>query len=286
MCCDNFLTFQSLSVFIGMFHFRPISDAQLTPLRQQCYDSLSAPLDGMWDDLIHRAVIKGIFHEHACIGYFCHDQAYTLINFFLTEQWLNHKQTVMTHLLQDEYFPQAYVSTNHPCFLTAVLPLVRRTSVYYYLFEEGPQPGRKADLPNGYEAASLQLALPNDLKKIVRFCRSTTSAEEAWLTDYTRYWIDREGIYYLGMNREVIGTLELRRSDTQPGYADLGAITSPDHRKQGIGTFLMRKGKELCHSLNLTPICSCRFDNQGSRKMIENAGFINKHLMLKVRFNM
>jgi len=269
-----------------MFYFRPISDAQLAPLRQQCYDSLNAPLDGMWDDLIHRAVIKGIFYEHECIGYFCHDQAYTLINFFLTEAWWNQKQTIITHLLQDEYFPQAYVSTNNPGFLTSVLPLIRRTSVYYYLFEEGRRDTQVAVMPKGYEKASFRLATQDDLKKIVKFCQKTTTADEAWLTDYTRLWIEKEGIYFLSIQQAIVGTLELRKSDTQAGYADLGAIVSPHHRKQGLGTYLMRKGKTLCHSLNLTPICSCRFDNQGSRKMIEKAGFVNKHLMLKVRFNM
>jgi GNAT superfamily N-acetyltransferase len=269
-----------------MFYFNPISSAQLDSLRRQYYTSLNAPLDGMWDDLIHRAVTKGIFYEHECIGYFCHDQAYTLINFFLADRWLNHKQTVITHLLQDEYFPQAYVSTNHPCFLTAVLPLVRRTSVYYYLFEEGPDFDQAPTVPPPYQDTELRIADHNDLNILVDFCYKTSSVDKAWLTEYTRHWIEREGMYYLTRDQEIVGTLELRKSHTQPGYADLGAIVSPKHRKQGLGTYLMKKGRTLCYQKGFTSICSCRFDNKGSRRMIENAGFVNKHLMLRVKFNM
>jgi predicted acetyltransferase len=269
-----------------MYYFRTISDAQLSPLRQQCYASLNAPLDGMWDDLIHRAVVRGIFFRSECVGYFCHDQAYTLINFFLQEEHLNNKEAIIRKLLQEEYFPQAYVSTNHPCFMTTVMPLARRTAVYYYLFEESRHEDERPSLPQGFEEADLELAVNADVQKIVRFCQQTTTADESWLTDYTRQWIDQEGIYYLSLGNEILGTCELRKSLTQPGYADLGAIVSPRHRKQGLGTYLMQKGKVLCHEQGLTPICSCRFDNKGSRRMIEHAGFVNKHLMLKVKFGM
>lgn len=267
------------------YDFRPISNAQLAPLRQEFYDSLSAPLDGMWDELIHRAVVKGIFYEGTCIGYFCHDQAYTLINFFVSEKWLNQKEEIIRTLLLDEYFPQAYVCTCNPCFLSAVLPLARNISVYYYLFEDGKSTSGLPRLPAQYENTGFRIADQEDVKKIVAFCQQTTTADKAWLTDYTRRWVEKEGIYYLTLEGQIIGTCELRKSETQPGYADLGAIVSPHHRKQGLGSYLMQRGKALCYQKGLIPICSCRFDNKGSRKMIENAGFVNHHLMLKLRFN-
>lgn len=270
------------------YDFLPISETQLAPLRQELYTSLSAPLDGMWDELIHRAVIKGIFYQDRCIGYFCHDQAYTLINFFVSKNYLNQKQEIIGSLLLDEYFPQAYVSTNHPCFLSSVLPLSRNTSVYYYLFEDLlPTLSGPPVVPPGFEDSIFVQARPEDIEKIVEFClKTTTSADKAWLTNYTEMWVQKEGIYYLALDDQLIGTCEFRRSDTQPGYADLGAIVSPKYRKQGLGSYLMKKGKQICYENKLTPICSCRFDNKGSRKMIENAGFLNSHLMIRIRLNM
>lgn len=265
-----------------MFHFSPISDAELALLRQQCYQSLTTPLDGMWDSLIHRAVVKGIFYKEACIGYLCHDHAFTLINFFVQEAWLNQKAVIFAQLLDEEAYPQAYVSTNHPCFLTACIAYAKEVSVYYYLFEDMRERALQPMLSPEFIEADFVKAGQEDVEKIVHFCEQTTSADKAWLTRYIQEWVDKEGIYYLLQQEEILGTCEIRKSDTQAGYADLGAIVSTHHRTKGLGTYLMLKGKNLCYAQGLQPICSCRYDNDGSRRMIENSGFINKHLMLKV----
>ncbi|MEK6477271.1 GNAT family N-acetyltransferase [Catalinimonas sp. 4WD22] len=267
-----------------MFHFAPISDTELDGLRQQCYQSLTAPLDGMWDGLIHRAVIKGIFYRNDCIGYLCHDQAFTLINFFIAEAWLNRRAEIFAQLLKTEAFPQAYVSTNHPAFLTACMEFAKRVSVYYYLFEDLKSQSLQPMLSPEFIETDFLQADENDIEKIVSFCQQTTTADKAWLSSYIQEWVDKEGIYYLLQKGEILGICEIRRSDTQAGYADLGAIVSARYREKGLGTYLMLKGKSICYDRGLQPICSCRYDNAGSKRMIENAGFVNKNLMLKVSF--
>jgi len=264
-----------------MFCFRSISDTQLTYLRQACYQSLSAPLDGMWDDLMHRAVVRGIYDQQECIGYYCYDQAYTLINFFMVQDWINRKEEIFSSLLHSEYFPQAFISTNHPCFLTAALPFMRQSSVYYYLFEEGPYPSQEPVLPIQWRDARLVQATPQDIPRVVRFCQQVTDADAAWLTQYIRTWTLQEGIFFLASAKKILGTCELRISATQPAYADLGAIVSPQFRGRGLGTYLMRLGRWICHQRQLKAICSCRYDNVASRKMIERSGFINRHLLMK-----
>lgn len=267
-----------------MFHFRSISETRLALLRTQAYQSLSAPLDGMWDDIIHRSAIKGIFYQTECIGYFSYDASYTLIYFYVTDPWLNRKREVLRTLLQDEYMPQAYVGTNHPCFLNAALLLSYGASVYYYLFEDQPDAQQMFSLPEAYQKATFQLSGVDDINAIVKFCLRTSSADKNWLADYTRYWVARRGIYCLVLDKKILGTCELRKSEAQAGIADLGAIVSPRHRKKGLGTYLMLRGKALCYEQGLQPICSCRYDNQGSRRMIEKAGFVNRHNLLKVKF--
>ncbi|WPP52880.1 GNAT family N-acetyltransferase [Catalinimonas niigatensis] len=267
-----------------MFHFSPISDAELALLRQQCYLSLTAPMDGMWDSLIHRAVVKGIFYKETCIGYLCHDQAFTLINFFVQDVWLNQKAVILAQLLDEDAYPQAYVSTNHPCFLAACMEFTKEISIYYYLFEDMRDIAQQAMLSPEFIDADFVKAEQEDVDKIVQFCQQTTTADKAWLTQYIQEWVDKEGVYYLNREGEILGTCEIRKSETQAVYADLGAIVSADHRTKGLGTYLMLKAKAICYEQDLRPICSCRYDNAGSKRMIENSGFVNKHLMLKLRF--
>ncbi|MDF9799639.1 RimJ/RimL family protein N-acetyltransferase [Catalinimonas alkaloidigena] len=267
-----------------MFRFNTISATDLASLRQQCYQSLTAPLDGMWDSLIHKAVVKGIFYQDDCIGYLCHDQAFTLINFFVLDDWLNRRAEIFSQLLKEQAFPQAYVSTNHPAFLTACMEFAKRVSVYYYLFEDRQDQQFQPMLSPAFIEAEFVQAKYKDTEKVVSFCQQTTSADKAWLNSYIQEWTDKDGMYYLQLKGEILGTCEIRKSDTQPGYADLGAIVSAKYREQGLGTYLMLKGKAICYERGLKPICSCRYDNAGSRRMIGNAGFINKNLMLKVNF--
>lgn len=267
-----------------MFYFSQISDAELNPLRQQCYQSMAAPLDGMWDSLIHRAVVKGIFYQEVCIGYLCHDQAFTLINFFVQEAWLHQKAAIFAQLMDENAYPQAYVSTNHPCFLTACITYAKEVSIYYYLFEDAQENHLQPMLSLEFIEADFVKAEQKDIEKIVLFCQQTTTADKAWLTQYIQEWVGKEGMYYLTKQEEILGTCEIRKSDTQIGYADLGAIVSATHRTKGLGTYLMLKAKALCYAQGLQAVCSCRYDNAGSKRMIENAGFVNRHLMLKVSF--
>lgn len=267
-----------------MYSFGPISDTELAAVRQQCYQSLYAPLDGMWDTLIHKAVIKGIFSEQQCIGYFCHDHAFTLINFFVLRPWLNQKADIFKQLLKEEAFPQAYVSTNHPVFLNACMEFSKRVSVYYYLFEDMPEEAHHPTLPTAFEGADFVQAENHELQKLVDFCQQITSTDRAWLNQYIQEWLDKEGVFYLKMKKQILGICEIRKSDTQGEYADLGAIVSSQHRTRGLGTYLMLKGKQICKERGLKAICSCRYDNVGSRKMIEHAGFANTNLILKVSF--
>ncbi len=268
-----------------MYNFRTFDSARaIADLRKQCYQSLTAPLDGMWDNLAHQAVIKGVFYKDNCIGYLCHDHAFTLLNFYILDKWLNQKRVIFGKMLQEEAFPQAYVSTNQPCFLTACMEFAKRTSVYYYLFEDTNPKAKPASLSSEFAEADLVKAEWGDITKIVNFCRQTTAADEVWLTQYIREWVDKDGIYYLLQNKKILGTCEIRKSDTQSGYADLGTIVSSRYRNKGLGTFLMKRGKIICYEAGLQPICSCRYDNVGSKKMIERAGFINKNVMLKVGF--
>jgi len=53
-------------------------------------------------------------------------------------------------------------------------------------------------------------------------------------------------------------------------------IVARDHRRKGIGSFMLARTKVFCHERDVIPICSCEATNTGSKKAITKAGFESK----------
>ncbi|MFP4092097.1 MAG: GNAT family N-acetyltransferase [Cyclobacteriaceae bacterium] len=265
--------------FIDQHSAKAVAD-----LRQQYYASLSAPMDGMWDDIIHRSDLFCIMQAGENIGYGATDTNATLVHFFILDPYLNQAAAVLAELSKTKKIRQAYVPTCSPSFLNAALQLAQDTSVFYYFFDDEAQRKTHCKPATPFDTLALELARQEEISALVRFCHRLSGADSNWLGKYLGYWIDREGIYFMQKQGRIIATCELRPSESQAGYADIGAIVDEDCRNKGLGAYLMQEGKKMSYQRNLKPICSCRFDNPASRRMIEKAGYINRHLMIKVRF--
>ena len=67
-------------------------------------------------------------------------------------------------------------------------------------------------------------------------------------------------------------------------YADVGMIVSKKYRRKGVGTYLLALLKQKAGQQGLKPICSCEAGNIGSRKAVENAGFIARNRVVQLSF--
>jgi len=103
--------------------------------------------------------------------------------------------------------------------------------------------------------------------------------------NYARALIDKEQVFILVNENELIGVGECRISMSQAPYADLGMISDKKHRRQGIGAYILAKLKQYCYQRGAKPICSCAAENIPSRKTIEKAGFITQHRLLDIQFS-
>ncbi len=65
---------------------------------------------------------------------------------------------------------------------------------------------------------------------------------------------------------------------------DIGMLVVPDYRGQGHGSAIIRHMAEYCRDRGWRPICGCDVANTGSRKCLENAGFIPRHRLLEFAF--
>ena len=267
-----------------MIQIREKSDTEnWDDIRKSFYNSLTSPFDGMWDELVHdHGQLWGFYEEDQIIGYCSKDQEGNIINFFLLENYNQLKTELFKRALFMLEARQAIVSTNNPDFLVVSLDKSKKMVVHSYLFENENEPILAK--PDDIEEAELEPAQKKDLQDMVAFCQKNIEADPNWLEGYLKRLIERKEIFLIKNNDTIIGSCEVRKSTTQEGLADLGVIVDATVRKKGVGSWLMAKAKEICLSQGNAPICSCEQANIGSRKMIENAGFSTKNMILKVSF--
>jgi predicted acetyltransferase len=61
-------------------------------------------------------------------------------------------------------------------------------------------------------------------------------------------------------------------------------IVAQEHRRKGIGSYILACTKAFCHGRDVIPICSCEANNTGSKKAITRAGFVSKHRIVLASF--
>ena len=61
-------------------------------------------------------------------------------------------------------------------------------------------------------------------------------------------------------------------------------IVAEEHRRKGIGSYILARTKVFCYERDLSPICSCEATNMGSKKAIAKAGFVSRHRIILVKF--
>ena len=252
-------------------------------IRREFYQSLTMPFDGMWDEIIHeRAQLWGFYDEDEIVGYCSVDEDKTLLNFYLNEAYHDRQKRGFDRVLFKLEVSQALVSTSNPDFLIMSLEKSRKMAVHTHLFEDHLVV--TPNIPAYLASISFQNKQMDDIPKLVDFCSKNNIGNPDWLNSYIERLVARKEIYALCEQDEIIGTYEIRKSLTQPAIADLGVIVDEKYRGKGIGSYLMSKAKEAAYLQGLTPICSCEQKNIASKKMIENAGFLSKNMMLKITF--
>ncbi len=251
----------------------------LEPLKTQWRKTLTAPQDGMWEVLTNYATHWSIKIESKMIGYACVDGEDQLLQFFVQPEWIKEGPTLFKQFIQQENIHKALIGTNNPFCLSLAMHWQKSVVIHTYLFADFLKVAVTEKEGNPRAADS------NDLENLIEFCHQSMGGPKDWLNSYLGNLISRGELFVLENGGETLGTCEVRKSESQPGIADLGVIVSPKHRRKGLGTYLLGKAKEIALQWNRAPICSCEKDNIGSLTMIQNNGFRSMHQMLLFKFS-
>lgn len=265
---------------------------QIEELQASYLRGLVFPMDSYWESaVVGRAPHWQIEVDDQQAGYFAaRTDDKRLLQFTVTDRFLPMASELFAFVVSRDRVQTASAGTFEPAYLAHCLDHQQRVEVRSYLFQDHR---RVEPILDSYPSAQFRLAAAVDAERLATFYSQNDEYEdtEAILTgfgsrlNYAQRLIDQEQVFVLVKENELLGVGECRLSASQPPYADLGMITAKQHRRQGIGAFILARLKQECYRRNAKPICSCAADNLPSRKTIEKAGFITQHRLLDIQFS-
>ncbi len=261
------------------FNFNKTSDSNtLNLLKNEWKKSLTATQDGMWETLTDYAQHWEIKDDNKIIGYACVDDDNRLLQFFVLPQWMQEGVSIFKQFILQNEIKTGLIGTNNPVCLSVAMHFQKLVKVDTYLFTA------LVDGNTTEKEGTLNVAVEDDLERLINFCHESMGAPKEWLNGYLSDLIKKGEIFVFEDNDEILGTCEVRKRESEPGVADVGMVVSTAHRRKGLGTFLLGKAKEIAFQWNKKPICSCEKDNMGSLKSIHKNGFRSIHQMLSMDF--
>ncbi len=269
-----------------MISLQAIDDvANIQSMKHAYLATLQAPLDGMWDAIANGSPHWTILVDGEPAGYFVTDESGVLLQFHLRPEYGPLSAEVFRYVLKERAIGSALVSTADP-LLDPLCEAIASASVdHTLLYEIDSEKERMPVVVT--QGLTFQPVDATDLGRVVLFQQSCLDSEQDmtdWLRGYSSNLIARGELFCLYRRNEWIGLGELRRSDSQPGIADLGVMVSPEYRRRGWATDILVRLLAICDREGLQAICSTTVDNIASQKAIERAGFVSRHRLVEVNF--
>jgi GNAT superfamily N-acetyltransferase len=264
-----------------MFGLQSVSFQQLKPLRRAYLKTITAPLDGMWEDAFFPvAAHYAVLSDGRTVGYCSVNQENALLGFQSVRD--DAASAAFVYCLRKFQIKTAYVSTAEPIYHSLCMDHQTSVRVNAIMYEDG---GHGAEPPVFPGDTHYRLVEQSDFGIAIDFGLRSIGDVREWLNGYYTERIAKQELFGLWNGNELQAAGELRLSAIQEGVADVGMVVSPAVRRKGIATEILKRlladGRD--HGLRL--ICSTEKSNIGAQKAIVQAGFKSSHRILEVAFS-
>lgn len=254
-------------MIIGILEQASIDD--LADSQRAYLASLAAHFYGMWEAFATMSNHRGIRSAGKRAGYFCVNDEGQLLQLYVAAPFEAAAAELFAAVVARDEVKGAMVSTADPFFLGLCLDHQKVIRVHTYLYQDH-HPGESA-LAEGTEATfeTMQIGELDVIVELQRYSLDQDPGDR--LVGYLENMIARRQLYALRLDGEVLATGEVRVSDSQPPFADLGVITMRRHRRRGLAPHVLRRLKQLCYDRDLVPICSTTVENAAAQRAIQKA---------------
>ncbi|MFY0684894.1 MAG: GNAT family N-acetyltransferase [Balneola sp.] len=250
---------------------------KIDDLRSQLYQSLTAPVDAMWEQLYINSSEHYLIQDDTLhLGYCCINEDKCLTQIFLMKNHLAKMSTVLETLISNGLITSASLSSNEPVAFNTCLFYLKSITTNTFCFEHINE-----EL-NVDASINLEIVTFDDIPAIKKFYKEQVGMDDTF--GYTENLVDRKEIFMLKNSEIIIATSECRMSDSQPNIADLGIIVNQSFQGKGIATKIMKIQVNRVLKTGRKPICSTTYDNAASKKAIERSGFYCSNIIYDMSF--
>jgi len=265
-------------------NFESSDFAAVAEMQARYWKSMTGPQDCYWQEgIIAAGDVTCIREKGQPIGYLVRDANKRLMQFHVEAPFHRAARDLFRATLDACRIDTALASTIEPLYFALCLDHSTHANVDTYLFSDHSQP----DLANLPFVASnnehqFRRAVDDDLHHTASLMRGddefidSETVEEHFGDElgYAKTVIEAGILHVLERGTEILAVGELRERAQWVPFADVGMIVKKEHRRNGIGTYVLTQLKREAKRRGLTPICSCDANNVGSRKAVERAGFV------------
>lgn len=259
-----------------MIKIEKITDNQkIDKLRCEYISNLEEPIDGFWETkVIGDSECYELKYDEKNVGHVTINADKVLVQFCVYKEYLIYEEEIFKFIIMNNFIESASVSTKEPSFLSLCLDYHKSLSIESHLFTDN----RNIDC-DFYDLKKLSFSFAEDKDLGIIKDRCGLPFE-----GYYEELINNDQLFVLHDANTFLGIGEFRKHKIHQKYADIGMVVSEEHRRKGMGTYIIYKLIEYCHIKNVIPIASCESENIASKKTLEKAGMISKHRIVNVRF--
>lgn len=212
------------------------------------------------------------------MGFFLLDGEGTMFQFHLLSRFVPEVDDVFSKIMKDHEVKKAVCQTFDHLFLQVCLKNMKTSKVIGYNFRERIEP-REA-IPQ-FDVTERKATL-DDVDMFRKY--SDGIFEEHELKDIP-YWLERsETTIFEDDNGEFAGYGMINRTLPDRDWYDVGMYVRPELRKKGYGAFIIDRLAYKVQMKGGIPCAGCDVNNIGSKRTLERAGFISRHLILEFEF--
>ncbi len=267
-----------------------VAPEAVSRMQQDYLSTLTGPQDAYWQEgLIPPSDHLIIEVEGRQAGYVVLDSNRQMLQFHVEEAFLRDAPDLFKQVLESHGVKTAMAATIEPFYFSLCLDVQKKAEVHTYLFSDIRKQEPVLATITGHV---FRKANNDDLFKVVPLFSGgdefvdteTIEAHFGGELGYARMVIEGGILHVLEKDGEIVGTGELRERKAWVPFADVGMIVNKKYRRKGVGTYILSMLKQQANLQGLEPICSCEAGNLGSRKAVENAGFITRNRVVQFSF--
>ena len=224
--------------------------------------TLVTPMDSFVEDYMSASKFWVIKRGDDAIGFYALGEK-DLVAFYLSGPWTKYGPPLFERVINHHDLQQVYFQTSDS-YLVGLLTdweFEKRKGAYFFQdYVDIPQPSI------AYSDVSFRKARTKDMEMIQEKTGGFFSPED----------IDTGEIYALRSGEELLGCGIVVRGRFFTGHASIGMVTCKEHRRRGIGRFILWSMKQWCYERNLQPIAGCWYYNTVSRRSLESVGMASR----------